>query len=164
MTITSIERVEAVLDHKIPDRIPIGLHNFLMACIMHENGVCAEAEAMGCEIRYTQDVPPHVAVPVIQSFDDVDKLTVPDPETTFPLNELIKATRIIVSETRGRVFVNGRSDQGTGCARDGALWTGKFSNSGDESQIEVTHTQTARHLYADECCLGGSPAPCRYCL
>ena len=37
---------------------------------------------------------------------------VPDPETTFPLNELIKATRIIVSETRGRVFVNGRSDQG----------------------------------------------------
>ena len=34
MTMTSIERVEAVLDHKIPDRVPVGLHNFLMACAM----------------------------------------------------------------------------------------------------------------------------------
>ena len=144
MTMTSIERVEAVLNHKIPDRVPVGLHNFLMACvmsggnfrdtlrdgealadmqlaawrefghdvIMHENGVCAEAEAMGCEIRYSPDTPPHVAVPVIQSFDDVSGLTVPDPETTFPLNEVLKATRILARETRGRVFINGRSDQG----------------------------------------------------
>jgi len=141
---TSIERVEAVLNHKIPDRIPVELHNFLMACIMiggnfrdtmrdgealadmqlaawrefghdvivHENGVCAEAEAMGCEIRYTPDLPPHVEVPVIQSLGDIDKLTVPDPETTFPLNELLRATRIIERETRGRVFINGRADQG----------------------------------------------------
>ena len=36
----------------------------------------------------------------------------PDPETTFPLNELLKATRILVKETGGRVFIQGRSDQG----------------------------------------------------
>ncbi len=44
--------------------------------------------------------------------EDIDRLRVPDPETTFPLNEVLKATRIIVRETAGRVFINGRADQG----------------------------------------------------
>lgn len=141
---TSIERVASVLDHRVPDRVPVALHNFLMASaltgngfdqvlrdgealaeaelaawrefghdvIMHENGVCAEAEALGCSIAYSRDVPPHVAEPVIRSFDDVDKLEIPDPETTFPLNELLKATRILVRETKGQAFVMGRADQG----------------------------------------------------
>jgi MtaA/CmuA family methyltransferase len=141
---TSLERTMAVLDHRVPDRIPVGLHNFLMACrmigadftnalrsgetlaeaqlaawrrfghdvIMHESGVCAEAEAFGCGILYQSDRPPHVEDPVIKSLDDVDKLTVPDPEKTFPLNELLKATRILVRETRGKAFVIGRADQG----------------------------------------------------
>jgi MtaA/CmuA family methyltransferase len=141
---TSLERVAAVLDHQVPDRVPVALHNFLMASamtgagfdevfrngealaeaelrawhdfghdvIMHENGVCGEAEALGCGIAYHPDIPPHVADPVIKSFDDVDKLTVPDPEKTFPLNELLKATRILVRETKGQAFVMGRADQG----------------------------------------------------
>ncbi len=141
---TSPERVAAVLDHRVPDRVPVALHNFLMASvmtgagfdevlrsgealaeaelaawrefghdvIMHENGVCGEAEALGCTIAYHREIPPHVADPVIRSFDDVDKLEVPDPERTFPLNELLKATRILVRETRGRAFVMGRADQG----------------------------------------------------
>lgn len=141
---TSIERVTAVLNHQVPDRVPVALHNFLMAStmtgagfhevlrdgealaeaelaawrefghdvIMHENGVCAEAEALGCGIAYRPDIPPHVADPVVKSFDDLEKLTVPDPEKTFPLNELLKATRILVRETKGRAFVMGRADQG----------------------------------------------------
>ena len=88
-TMTSLERTLAVLDHKVPDRVPVALHNFLMACrmaggdfgttlrsgemlaeaelaawrafghdvIMHENGVCAEAEALGCGIHYPADGP-----------------------------------------------------------------------------------------------------------
>ena len=28
---TSLERVAAVLDGRVPDRVPVGLHNFLMA-------------------------------------------------------------------------------------------------------------------------------------
>ncbi len=143
-SMTSLERVAKVLAHSIPDRVPVALHNYLMACrmaggnfrdtlrdgdalaemqlsawrifghdvIMHENGVCAEAEAMGCTIRYSPDLPPHVEVPVVSTFDDIDTLTVPDPETTFPLNELLKAVRIIARETRGTVFINGRADQG----------------------------------------------------
>ena len=141
---TSVERAKMVLEHKIPDRVPVGLHNFLMACrmigadlrevlrdgealaqaqlaawrefdhdvIMHENGVCAEAEALGCGICYRSDIPPHVEEPVVQSWSDVDKLHVPDPETTFPLNEMLKATRILVRETQGKVFIMGRADQG----------------------------------------------------
>ncbi len=141
---TSLERALAVLEHRVPDRVPVALHNFSMACrmigadftqalrsgeilaaaqlagwrefghdvIMHENGVCAEAEALGCGILYQSDYPPHVQEPVVKSFEDIDKLEVPDPEKTFPLNELLKATRILVRETGGRVFVIGRADQG----------------------------------------------------
>lgn len=141
---TSLERVLTVLDHKVPDRLPVGLHNFLMAChmvkadlreilkdgealaeaqlyawrefghdaIMHENGVCAEAEAMGCGVYYQPDIPPHIEERMIESIEDIDKLTIPDPETTFPLNEMLKATRILVRETNGKVFVMGRADQG----------------------------------------------------
>lgn len=140
----SLERTLAALDHQIPDRVPVALHNFLMACrmvhadfgvilrsgellaeaeltawrefghdvIMHENGVCAEAEALGCAILYPPEGAPHVADPVLKSLDEVAQLQIPDPEKTFPLNELLKATRILVRETRGEVFVIGRADQG----------------------------------------------------
>src|SRR5579863_8823912 len=109
---TSLERTLAVLDHKVPDRVPVALHNFLMAArmmradfgdvmrsgellaeaqlaawrefghdvIMHENGVCAEAEALGCEIHYPRDGAPHVKEPILKSVDDVAKLRLPDPE------------------------------------------------------------------------------------
>ena len=128
----------------MPDRVPVGLHNFLMACRMHggrfdeilrdgeamaeaqlnfwrmsghdvlmlEIGVCAEAEALGCKIRYTADGPPHVEEPLIKELDDIEKLSVPDPERTFPLNELLKTTRIVKRETGGKAHVNGRADQG----------------------------------------------------
>ncbi len=152
-TMTSLERTLAVLARRIPDRVPVALHNFLMACqmegadfgailrsgealaeaelaawrefghdvIMHENGVCAEAEAMGCGIHYPCNGPAHVADPVIKSVADIDKLAIPDPETTFPLNEMLKGTRILVRETGGKVFVIGRADQGP-MALAAALW------------------------------------------
>lgn len=133
-----------VLDHHVPDRVPVALHNYLMAAgmtggdfgdvmrsgdllaeaqlvawrvfghdvIMHENGVCAEAEALGCEIHYPRDSAPHVKETILKSLDDLSKLSIPDPETTFPLNEMLKATRILVKETEGKVFIMGRADQG----------------------------------------------------
>jgi uroporphyrinogen decarboxylase len=143
-SMNSVERVQKVLSGEVPDRVPVALHNYLMACrlaggrfdrlladgealaeaqlnawrqfghdvIMLENGVCAEAAAMGCVIRYPADGPPHVEEPFIKKLDDINKLRVPDPETTFPLNELLKTTRIVKKETGGEVFINGRSDQG----------------------------------------------------
>jgi len=150
---TSLERTLSVLNHRIPDRVPVALHNFLMACqmlgadfgetlqsgealaeaqlmawrefghdvIMHENGVCAEAQAMGCGVLYQGAAPPHVEDPVIKSLSDVEKLSVPDPEKTFPLNEMLKATRILAEETRGQAFLIGRADQGP-MALASALW------------------------------------------
>ncbi len=141
---TSLERVRTVLQGAIPDRVPVGLHNYLMACrmidadlcvilrdgealaaaqlaawrefghdvIMHENGVHAEAEAMGCTVRYQSGIAPHVDEPVVNTLADIDRLRVPDPESTFPLNEVLKATRIIAAETAPHVFLNGRADQG----------------------------------------------------
>jgi len=140
----AIERVTKVLRGELPDRVPVGLHCYLMACQMHggrfdeilrsgefmaeaqlnawrmfghdvimlENGVCAEAEALGCSIRYTADGPPHVAEPLIKKPDDIERLRVPDPERTFPLTELLKTTRIVKRQTGGKVFINGRADQG----------------------------------------------------
>lgn len=141
---TSLERVQRVLDGGIPDRVPVGLHNYLQACrmagaslrralvdgevlaeaqllawrefrhdlIMSENGVTAEAQAMGCAIAFQDGIPPHVEVPRIQRLEDIDRLEVPDPETAFPLNELLVTTRILVRETGGKVFIQGRADQG----------------------------------------------------
>jgi uroporphyrinogen decarboxylase len=141
---TSLDRVSAVLEGRLPDRVPVALHNYLMACrmnglgfdqmarsgeamaeaqlaawrkfrhdmIMHEIGVCAEAEAMGARIHYQPHQPPHVLEPLITRPQDIEKLRVPDPETTYPLNELLKGTRILVRETRGQVHINGRADQG----------------------------------------------------
>jgi uroporphyrinogen decarboxylase len=143
-TMTSLERVMTVLDGHVPDRVPVALHNFLMAgrmtgadlgdvlrdgdalaeaqlaawrefghdLIMHENGVHAEAEALGCGVLYQPGIAPHVEHPVIETIEDIDKLRVPDPETTFPLNEVLKATRILTREIGGKVFINGRADQG----------------------------------------------------
>jgi uroporphyrinogen decarboxylase len=79
---------------------------------MLEIGVCAAAEALGSKIRYTADGPPHVEEPLIERPDDLEKLSVPDPERTFPLNEMLKTTRIVKRETGGKAHVNGRSDQG----------------------------------------------------
>ena len=150
---TSLDRTLCVLNHGIPDRLPVALHNFLMACkmlgadfgetlqcgealaeaqllawrefghdvIMHENGVCAEAQAMGCGVLYQAGAPPHVDDPVIKSLGDIEKLSVPDPEKTFPLDEILQATRILVKETRGQTFVIGRADQGP-MALASALW------------------------------------------
>src|SRR5664279_760018 len=106
-SMTSLERTLAVLDHKIPDRVPVALHNFLMAArmigadfgdvmrsgemlaeaqlaawrefghdvIMHENGVCAEAEALGCQIDYPPSSAAHVKETILKSLDDLSKLT-----------------------------------------------------------------------------------------
>ncbi|MFA5393744.1 MAG: uroporphyrinogen decarboxylase family protein [Candidatus Ratteibacteria bacterium] len=141
----SLERVSCVLEHKIPDRVPVALHNFLMTgrfigcsdlsvmlqdgdlmaesqikaweyfqhdVIQIENGVCALAQALGCEVIYPKNQPPHVVKTVLDDLNAVEKLKLPDPEKTFPLNQVVKATRIISRELGKKVFLVGRADQG----------------------------------------------------
>jgi MtaA/CmuA family methyltransferase len=144
-TMTSLERVRTTIGHRIPDRVPVDLHNFLAAIhsagmpygaalqsgelmaesqlaawrefghdmLLVENGVVAEAQACGCEVQYTDEQPADVVShPLAAGLERIAELEVPDPFTTAPLSEVIKAVRILVREVGDRVFVMGRADQG----------------------------------------------------
>ena len=137
-SMNSLERVLAVINHEVPDRVPVSLHNFLavgqfIGCsalgemlrsgeimaqaqiecwrktghdvIQLENGTIAMAQAIGAEVGYFADEPPRVLETLIKDLKDVEKLNLPDPEKVFPLNENLKATRIVSKELGGKVFV-----------------------------------------------------------
>ena len=144
---TSLQRCQAVIQGRIPDRVPVDLHNFLaaiyyaglpmaqalqdgsmlaeaqLACwrefghdmLLVENGVIAEAQACGCEAAYYDDGPPRVSAHILaEGLEKIDELEVPDPFTTPPMSEVIRAVRILVGEIGDRVFIMGRADQGPG--------------------------------------------------
>ena len=77
-----------------------------------ENGVAALAQALGGEVRYAADVPPHVEAPILRSLKDAERLKLPDPEKDFPLTECLRCTRIVSRELGNEVFICGRADQG----------------------------------------------------
>jgi uroporphyrinogen decarboxylase len=140
----SIERVATVLQGRIPDQVPVDLHNFLMAAydsglpfpefmqngeamaksqinawhefqhdlVILENGTVALAQACGCEVQYLPESAPVLVNPVLGSLDDLDKLVVPDPYKTHPLDQNVKATRIVDREIGRQAFIMGRADQG----------------------------------------------------
>ncbi len=81
--------------------------------IMLENGVIAEAEACGCKAVYSDEQPPRIVEHVLaQDLGKIDQLEVPDPYTTFPMCEVLKATHILSQEIGDRVYIMGRADQG----------------------------------------------------
>ena len=81
------------------------LEDALKAC-------AAAAEACGVEVIYRDDAAPVATTPVLERLEDVDKLELLDPWTTFPWSEILKATQIVVREIGDRAFVIGRGDQG----------------------------------------------------
>jgi uroporphyrinogen decarboxylase len=145
MAMTSLERVMTTVEHGIPDRVPVDLHNFLPAVqhagfpigealqdgemiaesqlrywrdfghdvLLVENGVIAEAQACGCEASYPADQPPDLLTHILaDGLERVRELEVPDPFTTQPMCEVIKAVRILAREVGDKVFIMGRADQG----------------------------------------------------
>ncbi len=141
---TSIERVQAAIDMKIPDRVPVCLHNFQPATfsmgipmsdifqngellaeamlvawrefghdmILLENGTACNAQACGVDVIYREDAAPAANTPLIKMLDEVTNLEIPDPYTTFPMNEILKATRILSKEIGKDVWICARADQG----------------------------------------------------
>jgi uroporphyrinogen decarboxylase len=137
------ERVCVVISGGIPDRVPVALHNYVMAIrmasfplaeclqkgdqlaesqihawkefghdvIQVENGTTAMAQAMGCEVEYSDHMAPRVIGPVIHSRADIEKLRIPDPNRDHPLSELVESVRILRNELGDEVFIVGRSDQ-----------------------------------------------------
>jgi uroporphyrinogen decarboxylase len=141
---SSIERVETVLRGGIPDRVPVDLHDFMLAArrsgtpfaayftdgeamaqghiaswrefghdvVLVENGTAALAQACGVGVEYLADSAPVSFTPAIASLDEVDRLVVPDPYTTEPLAQNLRATRLVVEAIGREAVVIGRADQG----------------------------------------------------
>lgn len=80
--------------------------------LLVENGTAALAEACGCQVEYLSDSAPVSHGAAIKSLDDIDQLEVPDPFKVHPLNEMLKATKIISQEIGDKAFIMGRADQG----------------------------------------------------
>jgi uroporphyrinogen decarboxylase len=80
--------------------------------ILLENGTACNAQACGVEVHYSEDTAPVAGAPVLKSLDDVLGLEVPDPYTTFPMCEILKATRILAHEIGDRAWICARADQG----------------------------------------------------
>ncbi|MCL5005536.1 MAG: uroporphyrinogen decarboxylase family protein [Acidobacteria bacterium] len=141
---TSIERVQAAIELRPPDRVPVDLHNFQPAAyatglpmrevfrdggllaeamlkawrefghdmILLENGTACNAQACGVEVIYRDDAAPATGKPRLRSLEEVSDLEVPDPYTTFPMSEILKATRILSKEIGDKVWICARADQG----------------------------------------------------
>jgi MtaA/CmuA family methyltransferase len=80
--------------------------------ILLENGTGCNAEACGAGVSYSDHGAPVAEEPLISSLDEVADLVVPDPETTFPQSEIIKATRILSREIGDEAWIVARADQG----------------------------------------------------
>ena len=81
--------------------------------ILLENGTAANAEALGTEVDYDHDRSPVAhRGPLGSSLDEVGKLKIPDPQTTPPWCELVKATRLIRTQVGDQAFLIARTDQG----------------------------------------------------
>jgi len=80
--------------------------------LLVENGTACNAQACGVQVIYRDDSAPAAHIPILKELEDVEKLQVPDPNTTFPMNEIIKAVRILRKEIGDKVWICGRADQG----------------------------------------------------
>ena len=140
----SIERIDATIHFRQPDRVPVDLHNFQPAAratgkpmsevfkngdllaqamldawrkfghdlILLENGTACNAQACGAVVTYMDNSAPVSHEPLLKELADVAKLKIPDPYKAFPMCEVLKATRILVKETAGKVWICARADQG----------------------------------------------------
>lgn len=80
--------------------------------ILLENGTACCAQACGMEVTYRDDTAPVAEKPLISSLSEMVNLQVPDPYTTFPMCEILKATRILSKELGDKVWICARADQG----------------------------------------------------
>jgi len=80
--------------------------------ILLENGTACNAAACGVEVHYRDQDAPVAGGPVLSSLAEVADLEVPDPYVTFPMSEILKATRILAAEVGDRAWICARADQG----------------------------------------------------
>jgi uroporphyrinogen decarboxylase len=77
-----------------------------------ENGVAALAQAAGCQVRFTDEAPPWITRPALESIEQVDQLKPIDPYQDATLPEMIKATHLLARELGQHVCLLSEADQG----------------------------------------------------
>lgn len=80
--------------------------------ILLENGTACNAQACGVQVVYRDNAAPAAHKPILERLEDVEKLEVPDPQTAFPMCEVLKATRILAGEIGDKAWIVARADQG----------------------------------------------------
>lgn len=67
--------------------------------------LCIEAEAIGCKAVFPENNYPHIKEAVVKTSADIDNLTLPDPQKSGRMPELIKAVSIMKEACNGSVPV-----------------------------------------------------------
>lgn len=68
-----------------------------------------EARAFGVEIRFMDNQPPAFGSPVLETPSQIDALEAPDPRTSEPLREVLRATELLANRARGKWLVIARA-------------------------------------------------------
>lgn len=80
--------------------------------IQLESGTCTMASALGCEVAFDKQLPPHVVTPVLKDYAQLAGMEPPDPFRVEPLKSQMRAAEILISELGRKVFIQARADQG----------------------------------------------------
>jgi len=91
---------ETMAECQIEARKRIG-HDALFAIA----DLCVEAEALGCTTEFSENNYPHIKTPIINKFEDLGNLTLPDPFKAGRMPEIHKALRILKKKANGEVPV-----------------------------------------------------------
>lgn len=80
--------------------------------LLIDNGTATLAQACGVGVELLEGSAPVAMEPAIGSLDDIERLVLPDPSTSPPLVESLRATSIVAREVGEHGFVMGIADQG----------------------------------------------------
>lgn len=76
-------------------------------CVFGFPHIVEDINAFGAGLVYFKNGPPSAAEMVIQSYDDIDRLTAPDPGSAPILGETLKAIGLLAQEVKGQVPILG---------------------------------------------------------
>ena len=139
----SLQRVRTVLAGGIPDRVPVCLHNFMMAvreagarmedyrvdpeiiarvhlqalekyghdCVVVDTDTTMLAEALGARSECAPGEPGRIVAPAIRSLNEVERLSVIDPEKDGRIPALLEAVRLLVKQVGSEIAIRGNADQ-----------------------------------------------------
>jgi len=83
-------------------------HNFGYDAVLDLSGVHAEAEAMGCKLKYNGNTPPSVAENIIRDYNtDLDKIKIFDPNKDGRLPLIIEGIKRLKNLCKGDIAVVG---------------------------------------------------------